>query len=181
MRIFLFIISLLFVIFHQVAFLPHFALHQAIPNLFLVIIVCWCILRDYRQIYIWAIFGGLFLDLYSGTLFGLQALSLVCLALIAYLITQYFLNKDDLFTRLMIIILATLGYQFVFLGFTSLAKVLRLTDYGILLSGQYLYFLFWQILVNLIALLIIFPIVRVSYNFLVRHEGSIFPRQSALK
>ncbi len=170
MKTFFFILSLVFVILLQVAFLPHFTLYQAIPNLILAVLVSWCILQSYNQAYVLAFLAGLSLDLYSGTLFGIHTLTLVCVALITYLITQHFLNKDDLFTRLMIIILATLGYQFIFLGFTFLAKLLHLVDYSIPLSNQYLGFLLWQILVNAIVLLIIFPMIKASHNFLLRHE-----------
>jgi len=170
MRTFLFIISLTFIIFLQVAFLPHFTLYQAIPNLVLAVLVSWCILESYNQAYILALLGGIVLDLYSGTLFGIHTTTLVCVALIIYLITQHFLNKDDLLSRLLIIILATLGYQFIFLGFTFLAKLLHSVDYSIPLSNQYFYFLLWQILVNAIVLLIIFPMIKASHNFLLRHE-----------
>lgn len=173
MRIFIFIVSLLLNVSLRVAFLPHFSLYQAIPNLVLAVLVSWCILQSYNQAYALALLGGLVLDLFSGTLLGMHALSLVCVALVTYLVTWHFLNKEDLLSRLGVIILATLGYQFIFLGFTSLAKVLGLFDYTIFLSSQYLQFLFWQILVNVIALLIIFPLVKASHNFLLRHEKEV--------
>jgi rod shape-determining protein MreD len=174
MRIFLFIISLLLVVSLQVAFLPNFRIYQATPNLILVIIVSWCILsiagQNYNQAYLWAVFGGVGLDLFSGTLFGLHALSLVCTVLITYIITQYFLNKEDLFSKLAIIILTTVGYELVFLGFLSLTKVLHFQENNIFLSKEYFHFLLWQILVNAIALFIIFPLIKLSHNFLARYE-----------
>ena len=170
MKTFIFIISFILIISFQVSFLSHFVLHRAIPNLVLVVLVSWSILQSYNQAYLLALLGGVVLDLYSGTLFGLHALSLVCLVMVTYLITQHFLNKDDILSRILIIILATLGYQFIFLGFISLAKILHLTDDGIFLSEQFLSFLFWQILVNLVVLFIIFPMVKAIHNFLAGYE-----------
>lgn len=170
MKIFLFIFGLLLIVFLQIAFLPFFALYQAIPNLILAVIISWCILKSLNCAFALAFLGGIALDFYSGTLFGIHALSLVCVVLIAYLITQYFLNKDDLFSKLGIIILATLAHQFTFLGFGFLTKILKLQNFTLSLSDQYFSFLFWQVLVNAGALFLVFPIVRISHNFLFKAQ-----------
>jgi rod shape-determining protein MreD len=69
----------------QVAFLPVLAIAGVGPSLMLVLVVGWALLRDRRSALLWALIGGLWLDLLSGGLFGLQTISLLAVAYVTSL------------------------------------------------------------------------------------------------
>jgi rod shape-determining protein MreD len=54
--------------------------YGAVPNLVLIIVVAWGLLRGGRESYLWAFVGGLALDLLSGGPLGLSSLALLLIA-----------------------------------------------------------------------------------------------------
>lgn len=67
----------------QVSFLPALSVAGVYPNLALVVIVAWALLRGTRSAVIWALIAGLWLDLLSGRPFGAYLLGLVAAAYVA--------------------------------------------------------------------------------------------------
>lgn len=61
----------------QAGLAPHLDLAGGRPNFVLVAVVCWGILRGRRQGVVWAVVGGLSLDLLSGAPFGIFTLALL--------------------------------------------------------------------------------------------------------
>jgi rod shape-determining protein MreD len=64
----------------QSSFLPALGLVRVRPDLVLLCVVVWALLRGARQALVWAFVGGLLLDLFSGGPFGTSALALVLVA-----------------------------------------------------------------------------------------------------
>lgn len=67
----------------QVSFLPTLEVAGVVPNLMVVLTVGWALLQDTRSALLWALIGGLWLDLLSGGPFGLQTISLLAVAYVA--------------------------------------------------------------------------------------------------
>lgn len=72
----------------QVSLLPAMRIAGVYPNLPLVVVVAWALLRGTRSAIIWAIIAGLWLDLLSSRAFGGYTLGLVLAAYLAGLAAQ---------------------------------------------------------------------------------------------
>lgn len=66
----------------QSAVAPHFAIHGLKAELVLALVVSWSILRGSEEGLVWAILGGLFLDLFSAAPFGASATAMALTALL---------------------------------------------------------------------------------------------------
>lgn len=67
----------------QVSLLPVLSVAGVYPNITLVVIVVWALLRGARAAVVWALIAGLWLDLLSGRAFGGYMLGLVIVAYVA--------------------------------------------------------------------------------------------------
>lgn len=72
----------------QVSLLPALHVGGVYPNLVLMVMVAWALLRGARSAVIWALIAGLWLDLLSGRAFGGYTLGLVAAAYLAGLGAQ---------------------------------------------------------------------------------------------
>ncbi len=72
----------------QVSLLPALRIAGVYPNLPLMIIVAWALLRGVRSAMIWALIAGLWLDLLSGRAFGGYTLGLMAAAYLSGLAAQ---------------------------------------------------------------------------------------------
>ena len=80
------ILILLVVALAQHVMLPHFELFNVHPNLMLTVVIAWGILRGNRDGLIWAMVGGLLLDLFSIAPIGTYTIPfLVVMALVGLL------------------------------------------------------------------------------------------------
>ena len=67
----------------QASVLPYLSLAGVKPDLMLLVVISWGLLRGLREGLLWAFVGGLCLDLFSGAPFGVSALALLVAALLA--------------------------------------------------------------------------------------------------
>lgn len=77
------VLALAVVALVQVSLLPALSVAGVYPNLALVVVVAWALLRGARSAVIWALIAGLWLDLLSGRPFGGYMLGLVAAAYVA--------------------------------------------------------------------------------------------------
>lgn len=61
----------------QTTVMPHFSIWGVMPDLMLLVVISWSLLRGSKEGLIWALGGGLMLDLLSGGPFGTASLALV--------------------------------------------------------------------------------------------------------
>jgi rod shape-determining protein MreD len=80
------------------------------PDLMLMVVVGWGVVHGNGQAAVWGLLGGIFLDLLAGTPFGLQAITLGAIGLLAdSLQTNFF--RSNLLIPLATIFIATLLYH----------------------------------------------------------------------
>ncbi len=94
----------------QTTLVPLLPTGQAKPDLFLVIVVAWGIVRGGGEATLWGLGGGLVLDLFSGVPFGVQTLGLGAMGLLADLLgTNFF--RSNVLIPFVAIFLATFLYH----------------------------------------------------------------------
>lgn len=153
----------------QVSFLPHFKIYNVIPNLFLLILVSWAILRQYQQAYIWVFLGGLLLDLNSQILFGVNTLSLLTSVLVIFFIIKNFVNVNSLISKVILVFLASIFYKFVSLTLLILVGFFKL--YPLFqLSKNFIYLITIEIILNIILIFLVYPFIRGFHYFILRYE-----------
>lgn len=146
----------------QVSFLTTWPFPISSLNLILSLVIFLTVIVNYQRGLWWALGGGLLLELYSSSIFGLITLSLVLTVIgINFLFNNFFTNRS-LYSLLILGFIGTIGYSLIVSGFKSLFLIFlpRAMSRG----GFDINFLginfwpnfFWQPLLNLIILAIIF-------------------------
>ena len=67
----------------QSAMIPHIQVAGVYPDLMLILVVSWSLLRGLREGFIVALMAGLILDMLSGAPFGLFTISLACASVLS--------------------------------------------------------------------------------------------------
>lgn len=171
MRFFLFIVLIFLSVVLQVSFFSHLELFNAIPNLILVSVVIWCILKKYRVGFLWAILGGALLDLYSSSFFGVHMISLLVTCLVVYFLVINFINIDSFYSRGGIIIFSTVFYRAILIIFYVILRVFKVdfADYLVPTLGMVL----GEILLNTVLMVLFYRFIRAVNEFVLRYEERI--------
>jgi rod shape-determining protein MreD len=136
----------------QVSLLPALALSPASPDPMLVVVVAWGVFRGVKAALVWALIGGLWLDLLSSGPFGAYTLGLLTAALIAGFGSGA-IYRSHILLALVLVALATLAQdlvQFALLWITQ--QALSLPDALAKLALP-------EVLFNAILMLIMYPIL----------------------
>ncbi len=80
MRNFLGFLLLFLATIIQISFLPHLTVLNLVPNIVLIMIICWSLTRPPDQSIIWALMGGILLDVFSSSPFGIFTLLFVLIS-----------------------------------------------------------------------------------------------------
>lgn len=171
MKYFFSFLIILFILILQVSFLPHFEIYNIAPNLFLITLVSWVILRQRQEAYFWAAASGLLLDLNSQIFFGTTALSFLITILILLFFTRNFINVENLISKIVIVFLATLFYNFISLAILEIVNFFKLYPYSQFLSKNFFIFLLIEIILNIILMFLIYPLMRGFHRFILRYEA----------
>jgi rod shape-determining protein MreD len=137
----------------QSALLPYMRIAGVLPDLMLALVVAWSLLRRAPEGLIWALVGGLVLDLLSGAPFGVFTLGLVSASLIASA-SATVLFRSYALLPVVAIVPATLVYHGVVLLLLYAAG--RQIDWLATLSSVTLP----ALPVNLGLMLLVFPLAR---------------------
>lgn len=98
----------------QSSLLPHLSRGGLKPDLVVMLVISWGLLRGVQEGLLWAFIGGLALDLLSATPLGLSALILTLLTLLTSL-GQKSIYRTSILFPLAVIFLATFGYNLALL------------------------------------------------------------------
>jgi rod shape-determining protein MreD len=106
----LFCLSLL-----QSTVMPRITLLGVHPDLVLMAVISWSLLRGSEEGMLWALIGGVIMDLLSGAPFGICTLALL-IASFASGLGQHHIMRADLLIPVIVIPPATLVYHLILLG-----------------------------------------------------------------
>jgi rod shape-determining protein MreD len=93
---------------------PHLTIMGAKPELVLLMVISWSLLRGAKEGMIWALIGGMGLDLLSGMPFGTSTAALVALSLLAG-VGELSVFRTHITLPLIAALIATLAYDLFFL------------------------------------------------------------------
>ena len=110
----LFVLSLL-----QSTLMPRITLLGVHPDLMLMAVTSWSLLRGSQEGMLWALVGGVMTDLFSGGPFGVTTLSLLVVGFLSGL-GEKTVFRFDLLVPILVIPLATLAYDGVLLALLSM-------------------------------------------------------------
>lgn len=103
----------------QTTVMPRITVLGVHPDLVLMAVVAWSVLRGSREGMVWALIGGIVMDLFSAAPFGISTLTLLIISFASGLGQASFF-RIDLLVPIMVIVPATLVYQLCLAGLLSL-------------------------------------------------------------
>ncbi len=137
----------------QSTVMPHITVLDVHPDLMLMVVVAWSILRGSEEGMVWAVIGGVALDLLSGAPFGICTLALLIVSFLAGL-SRRSVFRSDLLLPLLIIPPATLLYE----GFMLVA--LRVLGWPADLKVGVMHIVLPALLVNTLGMPPVYLMVR---------------------
>lgn len=134
----------------QTSALPRFSAGGVVPDLMLLVVVSWSLLRGVSAGIPWALGGGLMLDLLSGGPFGAATVSLTLSSAVTGL-DQLNLFRDSLWLPLLASILATAIYDVAYLFILQISgrsmqwtpNLLQVVIPSMILNSLVMYPTFW--------------------------------------
>ena len=136
----------------QVSLLPALGISPATPDPMLVIVVAWGVLRGARGAIIWALIGGLWLDLLSSGPFGSYTLGLLVAAGIAGF------GSGTIYRSHWLLALAMVALATVALDLVQVA-LLWLSRQPVSLPDTLTRLVLPEILTNMVLMLFVFPVL----------------------
>lgn len=150
-----FILSLVIIfvlILFQSALYPYLEVYGAFPNLILILVLILSILKGHKKSWIWIIFGGFLLDVFSfDNPIGTSILGLFLVSYLAYFFSQNIFKKTSIFSIILIGIGGTLIY--------GLLLVLILLIAGTSFQFTFTQLISW-VIYNLVILIPLFYLIK---------------------
>lgn len=136
----------------QVSLIPALGISPVPPDPMLVVVVAWGVLRGARSAMIWALIGGLFLDLLSSGPFGGYTLGLLAAAGIAGFGSGT-IYRSHLILALVMVAVATVAQDLIQLA------LLWINQQPISLPDALSRLILPEILYNIVLMLFVFPVL----------------------
>jgi len=153
-NVFINLISIIILGIIQVSFLAAWVPPVSSLNLILSLVIFLSVIMNYQKGLWWALGGGLFLELYAGSLFGFTTLSLILVVIgVNFLFNNFFTNRS-LYSLLILGFIGTAAYNLIILFFNLLLIAFGLLESSLEFSFWFQFF--WQPIFNLLILFIIF-------------------------
>jgi rod shape-determining protein MreD len=133
------------------------------PDLLLLVVTSWSLLRGAEEGMVWALIGGSALDLFSGARFGVHTLSLLVVGFLAGLGGKAGF-RFDLLMPMLVIPLATLGYEL------STMALLHVTGWPVAWGAYMGRTVFSCTVVNTLGMPLVYLAMRALYRRTVRKE-----------
>ena len=133
------------------------------PDLMLMVVTSWSLLRGTQEGMLWALSGGVSMDLLSGARFGLHSLALLIVSF-ATGFGERAIFRFEILTPVLVIPVATLGYQLALMG------GLFLFGWPVAWETYATAVVLPSMLVNTICMPVVYLIVRVLHRHTYREE-----------
>lgn len=149
----------------QSALAPYVHFNQVHPNFVLVMVLAWSFVKDIKEVFFWAFWGGFILDMLSDMPFGVFTLSLIITAGLA----NFWQNKYS--GRILLPVLLTLPYTFLFNLFVLI--YIQWVGDAIDWRSVIIRIVFPEAMINIILMALVLPLLIWFNKFTQRGELSI--------
>jgi rod shape-determining protein MreD len=105
----------------QSSLLPHVSVGGIRPDMMVVFVISWSLLRGVEEGLIWAFIGGIFIDLFSDAPFGFTVISLLCTTFVITSVGSAAFGSNIVFS-LVSILAASLLNQVILVALLSLSE-----------------------------------------------------------
>lgn len=166
MNLYLLLLSLGAVALLQTTFLPALAIGGVTPDLMLILVAGWALLWDTPSATAWAIIGGLWLDVLSGSPFGFYTAGLIVGALVASLGARLF-HSGNLLLPMALVAAGTLTRSLLQVA------ILTLTGHSLLPLDILVRLTSLEIVANVVLMALIFPLLSALGRALGRERLSL--------
>jgi rod shape-determining protein MreD len=147
----------------QATVMPHIRVLGVHPDLVLMAVVAWSVLRGSQEGMVWALIGGVVMDLFSAAPFGISTLALLIIGFVSGLGQASFF-RIDLLVPIVVIVPATLVYQLCIAGLLSLLT--GASGWG----TRFAQIILPSILVNSVGMTLVYALVRLVHQRTRREE-----------
>lgn len=154
---------LLAVALGQSTVMPYLRIFGVMPNLMLIAVVAWTLLRGPGEGIVWGFVGGIFMDLFSRAALGVSALALV---IVSYLssFAERTLYRDHAALPLAVILIVTPIYDILTL------LLLQLTGQRVDWLGSLLYFTLPATVIHVVLMLPVYHALAWLHRATLRRE-----------
>jgi rod shape-determining protein MreD len=159
------ILLLISVALIQSTVMPHLTLWGVKPDLMLLVVISWSLLRGAREGIVWGVIGGFCLDLFSGAPFGLSALALLIVSFFSGL-GEATVFRTHVILPLATVFLASLAHDLIFL------LVLKTLGWPVTWLGSFIRLVLPASLLNVLLTPLVYPTMRWLYRKIGREEIS---------
>jgi rod shape-determining protein MreD len=147
----------------QTTIVPHLVIMGVFPNLPLLVVVSWSLLRGTREGIVWAFVAGVVVDLFSGAPFGAATLSMIAAAALSGL-GQATVLRAQMVLPLVAMFLVTVVYELLFL------LIVRIAGQSVAWLDSLFHVVAPAALLNTLLMPIVLGGLRILHNRLGREE-----------
>ncbi len=147
----------------QSTIMPYFRVFGVMPNLMLMAVVAWTLLRGPGEGIVWGFIGGIFMDLFSRAALGVSALAFVFASYLSSFAGQT-LYRDHAALPLAVILIITPIYDM------STLVLLQLTGQRVDWLGSLLYFTLPATVIHVVLMLPVYHALAWLHRTTLRRE-----------
>lgn len=122
-KLFLTILAIFLVCLIQVSIIPSLQIWGAFANLILVAVLLLTLFGYFEQGFLWALIGGIFLDILASSSFGNFVVSLFAIYFILYFLRQKILGIPPFYLVIIFGFVGSLVFDFLYFGLTTLRDI----------------------------------------------------------
>jgi rod shape-determining protein MreD len=115
----------------QSTLLPRFPVLGVVPQLWFVATITWTLMNGLRQGLIWALIGGIFVDLFSASPLGVTTLAMMAAVSLVVFVKRHF-PESRILMPVVLGVIASLVFWFVYLLLLRIVIPLTIDGYGFL-------------------------------------------------
>ena len=157
------------IIFIQLSIAPRISFLGALPNIILLIVICWLIMDETKRAFLWSFLFGLLVDIYSGGYFGAVALSLLLTIGGMFLVKNRLISSNDLYSRIGIVAISTFLFGLINIGIISVYNFF-ISQQILNIDVKIIYLIILEIIFNIILFLFLYPLCKKYEEFLQKLE-----------
>lgn len=149
----------------QSALAPYLHFNHVHPNFILVVVLAWSFVKDIKEVFFWAFWGGFMLDMLADVPFGVFTLSLIITAGLA----NFWQNRYS--GHLLLPILLVLPYTILFNLFVLI--YMQWVGYAIDWRSVIIRIVFPEAMINIILMALVLPLLIWFNKFTQKDELTI--------